>query len=231
MVFYLFGGFEPDAWLLRDTSPTAQRRHDRVNHVYALDLTRLRWLPEVTAVSAIDDSDSSPTGKARVSQQRRRLPSPRDKHNMCVYGERLYVFGGYGPSIMQYLHEQGNWDASGDPNGGLDETLGWNNQLLELDLRALVWRNPRTSGSIPASRAASASCLVRNLWFIFGGRHLHSRLNDLYFLNLDTLVWTRYAQSTTRNRVTTVQVLYCRWCNRIPLARVGRVQRLAGTIT
>lgn len=191
LVFYLFGGFEPDAWLLRDASSNDRRRYDRVNHIYALDLSRMSWLPELAAVSAIDESDDSPAGKQRVAQRRRRLPSPRDKHNMCLYGERMYVFGGYGPNIMQYLHEQGNWDASGDQNGGLDDMLGWNNQVLELDLRALSWRNPRTSGSIPSSRAASASCLVGNQWFIFGGRHMDARLNDLHYLNLDTFVWTR----------------------------------------
>ncbi|NWQ81852.1 KLDC2 protein, partial [Columbina picui] len=44
-------------------------------------------------------------------------------------------------------------------------------------------------GKTPSPRAAHACATVGNRGFVFGGRYRESRMNDLYYLNLDTWEW------------------------------------------
>ena len=46
-------------------------------------------------------------------------------------------------------------------------------------------------GHIPSPRAAHAVDLIDSIVYMFGGRSQGNRLNDLYTLDLRTLVWTR----------------------------------------
>lgn len=48
----------------------------------------------------------------------------------------------------------------------------------------------QTSGKAPQPRANHASSLVENNLYIFGGWNGTKRLNDMYFVNLDSFVWT-----------------------------------------
>ncbi|KYO29224.1 kelch domain-containing protein 2-like [Alligator mississippiensis] len=44
-------------------------------------------------------------------------------------------------------------------------------------------------GKTPSPRAAHACATVGNRGYVFGGRYRDSRMNDLYYLNLDTWEW------------------------------------------
>lgn len=111
--------------------------------------------------------------------------SPRDKFAAWDHQDKLYVFGGYGPDVDQYLHGIGEffWDAF--PH------CGWNNQLLEFDPSSSHWSLVHSSGSIPSPRAAHGTAKLGRQVYVFGGRHDATRLNDLYVLDMSEFFWTR----------------------------------------
>ncbi|XP_069117177.1 kelch domain-containing protein 2-like isoform X2 [Argopecten irradians] len=115
------------------------------------------------------------------------LPSPRDKCTCWVHQNKLYFFGGFCMPIYKYLKENGEFHADRSTAG---HERGWNNQLLLFDLETKMWNNPRCKGQIPSSRAAHAAAKIGNQVYMFGGRHIAERLNDLHRLDLDTLTWT-----------------------------------------
>ena len=43
---------------------------------------------------------------------------------------------------------------------------------------------------MPSARAAHAAVVDGDYAFIFGGRHLNTRLNDLYYVHLPTHSWS-----------------------------------------
>ena len=49
------------------------------------------------------------------------------------------------------------------------------------------WEWPITSGTPPSPRAAHSVAVLGDMAYVFGGRHLDNRLNDLYSLNLTTM--------------------------------------------
>uniref|UniRef100_A0A669D871 Kelch domain containing 2 n=1 Tax=Oreochromis niloticus TaxID=8128 RepID=A0A669D871_ORENI len=73
-----------------------------------------------------------------------------------------------------------NWDSPG---------RGWNNHIHILDLETSTWSQPITTGDTPSPRAAHACATVGNRGYVFGGRYKNYRLNDLYYLDLDTWEW------------------------------------------
>ncbi|ELU10621.1 hypothetical protein CAPTEDRAFT_215154 [Capitella teleta] len=108
------------------------------NHTYCLDFPRRTW-------------KYIPTGDPGEN------PSVRDKFSAWHYNNKIYIFGGYGPSLDDYLYEHGRYvvDESMD---SIDR--GWNNQLLALDLDTHRWSDIHTSGSVPTARAAHATVIV-----------------------------------------------------------------------
>ncbi|OWF48599.1 Kelch domain-containing protein 2 [Mizuhopecten yessoensis] len=140
-------------------------RDGNVNTLYKLDLHTLEW----GSVEAALDSD---------------LPSPRDKCVCWVHQNRLHFFGGFCVPLDNYLKENGEFHAD------IVGLRGWNNQLLIFDLETKMWSNPHCKGQVPSSRAAHATAKAGNQVYLFGGRHIAERLNDLHCLNLDTLTWT-----------------------------------------
>lgn len=115
-------------------------------------------------------------------------PSCKDKLGCWVQRNRLIFFGGYG------------YAAQGAYRGifEFDETSsfvwdsprrGWNNHLHLLDLESGTWSQPITKGSTPSPRAAHACATVGNRGYVFGGRYKDFRLNDLYYIDMDTWEW------------------------------------------
>ncbi|OXB64050.1 hypothetical protein ASZ78_001670 [Callipepla squamata] len=86
-------------------------------------------------------------------------PSSKDKLGVWVYKNKLIFFGGYG--YFPEEKQRGTFE--------FDETSFW--------------------GKTPSPRAAHACATVGNRGFVFGGRYRESRMNDLYYLNLDTWEW------------------------------------------
>ncbi|XP_032624646.1 kelch domain-containing protein 1 isoform X2 [Chelonoidis abingdonii] len=87
-------------------------------------------------------------------------PTPRDKLSCWVYKDRLIYFGGYG--CRKY------------------------NELSDcFDVHDAFW-----GGVPPQPRAAHTCAVLGNKGYIFGGRVLQTRMNDLHCLNLDTWIWS-----------------------------------------
>uniref|UniRef100_A0A1I8ERN0 Kelch domain-containing protein family protein n=1 Tax=Wuchereria bancrofti TaxID=6293 RepID=A0A1I8ERN0_WUCBA len=145
--------------------------------MYVLDLVQERWSLVVTNDESL-------------------IPTPRDKMAGWCYKKKCYYFGGYGPGPFDmpnpalYLRDVGEFVA--------DETrpFYWNNQLLIFDpdpTKQLNWTLAKVGGTVPSARAASACTFLEryNGILLFGGRSQNQRLNDLYLLDLSSLIWTQ----------------------------------------
>ncbi|XP_068572807.1 host cell factor 2 isoform X2 [Cebidichthys violaceus] len=116
-------------------------------------------------------------------------PCPRIGHSLTLVGNKCYLFGGLA-------------NDSEDPNGNVTRYLS---DFYELELQSLSgargWSIPETKGGGPSARESHTSVAYAGLGspklFIFGGMH-GRRLDDLWQLNLDTMVW-----STAETRGTT----------------------------
>ena len=69
------------------------------------------------------------------------------------------------------------------------------NDLVEYDLVKNSWKEIKCTGNAPPSRTRHASCVVRDLMVMFGGRRCHLEknrrvyMNDLWFLSLENYHW------------------------------------------
>ncbi|XP_063217014.1 kelch domain-containing protein 1-like isoform X2 [Bacillus rossius redtenbacheri] len=116
-------------------------------------------------------------------------PSPCDKLVGWVYGDKLYFFGGFGPtptvayvSLFDFIMDPPSL-TTGWPRG-------WNNQLVAYDITSNRWEWPQSKGPTPRPRAAHAADISGSCVYVFGGRLGMIRVNDLYCLHLDTLTWS-----------------------------------------
>lgn len=161
---YIFGGHS-----------TAQ--DNWLNCLYCLDLDTFVWR----------DLGASARGEPTK-------PIRSDKNVAWSYGNRMYVFGGYGWSQVEHYLEL--TDCQADLQLVPDfrwPKFGWNNQLVEYNPSDKTWRWPRYRGKCPTARAAHSGALMGNKYFVFGGRDSHERLNDLYTLDMESLEWQRVA--------------------------------------
>ncbi|XP_029937914.1 kelch domain-containing protein 2 [Myripristis murdjan] len=114
-------------------------------------------------------------------------PSCKDKLGCWVQKDRLIFFGGYGTAAQghrgTFEYDESSsfvWDNPG---------RGWNNHIHILDLETSTWSQPITKGNTPSPRAAHACATLGNRGYVFGGRYKNYRLNDLYYIDLDTWEW------------------------------------------
>ncbi|KAI4804852.1 hypothetical protein KUCAC02_026464 [Chaenocephalus aceratus] len=115
-------------------------------------------------------------------------PSCKDKLGCWVQKNRLIFFGGYG--YVPQGTQQGTFEY--DESSSLVWNIpgkGWNNHIHILDLETSTWSQPNTRGNAPSPRAAHACATVGNRGYVFGGRYKNYRLNDLYYIDLDTWEW------------------------------------------
>lgn len=119
-------------------------------------------------------------------------PQMRDKASAIVYGKYMYVFGGWCtfPLADPSLSHRFQTDVEYTRNG-------WTNTVYRLDLVALAseqrvcWELVADTGDVPRPRAAHMSFVIGDDMFVFGGRTLEARMNDLHRFDLLTHVWTR----------------------------------------
>ncbi|KAF6211887.1 hypothetical protein GE061_012404 [Apolygus lucorum] len=120
-------------------------------------------------------------------------PPRSDKGVSWAYNNKIYFFGGYGPrpdlSTIDYVFQADIANSNG--------RMGWNNNFFGYDPSTNSWFKPNTKGVTPDPRAAHSACLVNNRAFMFGGRLGETRTNDLYFINMDTLTWSRNVNTAT----------------------------------
>ncbi|XP_059579413.1 kelch domain-containing protein 1 isoform X1 [Alligator mississippiensis] len=115
-------------------------------------------------------------------------PTPRDKLSCWVYKDRLIYFGGYGCRKHNELSDcfdvhDAFWEGQ--------IYWGWHNDVHVFDTNTQTWFQPTIRGGEPPQPRAAHTCAVLgNKGYIFGGRVLQSRMNDLHCLNLDTWTWS-----------------------------------------
>ncbi|XP_044292377.1 kelch domain-containing protein 1 isoform X2 [Varanus komodoensis] len=103
-------------------------------------------------------------------------PSMSGSCGACLRG-KLYLFGGC--------------DDKGYSNGEGQVFWGWHNDVHVFDTTLQAWYQPTIKQGVPPQpRAAHACAVLGNKGFVFGGRVLQTRMNDLHSLNLDTWVWS-----------------------------------------
>ncbi len=129
------------------------------------------------------------------------LPFAADKLTSWVYEDKIYVFGGYGPSPPPEMRElyPRNFSFVPDNLNGYVYQRGWNNHLVIYDITKNRFEWPKMFGDIPPPRAAMSSvCCSNGKIFVFGGRLETKRLNDLYSADLkkDTVIWRKIQNAT-----------------------------------
>ncbi|XP_042367290.1 host cell factor 2 [Plectropomus leopardus] len=108
-------------------------------------------------------------------------PCPRIGHSLTLVGNKCYLFGGLA-------------NDSEDPNGNVPRYMG---DFYELELQSISgargWNIPETKGGGPSARESHTAVAYTGLGspklYIFGGMQ-GCRLDDLWQLDLDTMVWT-----------------------------------------
>jgi N-acetylneuraminic acid mutarotase len=116
------------------------------------------------------------------------------------YNNKLYFFGGYGtpPEVAsghQYAIEAGWKYLRSDSSKFIHDhnSTSWNNQLISFDLETKTWELHTLVGNAPSARAAHTVVFVpeTSKVIVFGGRLVQQRMNDLYILDLPSMVWTK----------------------------------------
>ena len=105
---------------------------------------------------------------------------------------QVFLFGGFGPPPDSRTIEKAGstfefCEDSSTSNSVY--TRGWSNQLVCYDTLTNRWEWPLCSGQPPSPRAAHSVAVVNDIAYVFGGRHLNTRINDLYSLDLLTMKW------------------------------------------
>ncbi|KAI5055550.1 hypothetical protein GOP47_0029071 [Adiantum capillus-veneris] len=117
-------------------------------------------------------------------------PSPRDKHTACLLGSKMYVFGGFGPSLapgreadtreeqdqdgpsphsdtdaMSASGDESTEEEDDDDDNNDEATMSftWFNDLHVFDLTSMEWLRVETKGAKPSPRAAHAAFIVKTL--------------------------------------------------------------------
>ncbi|KAG9481153.1 kelch domain-containing protein 1 [Eleutherodactylus coqui] len=138
----------------------------------------------------------SDTGEFRwkhVKNFRGQPPTARDKLSCWVYNNQLIYFGGYGSRRHNELNDyfdvhEASWEGQ--------MFWGWNKDIHVFDTKKQAWIQPVVKSNPPEARAAHSCALLGNKGYVFGGRVLQTRMNDLHFLNLDTWTWSGGIQIT-----------------------------------
>uniref|UniRef100_A0ABM5FC92 Kelch domain-containing protein 1 isoform X2 n=1 Tax=Pogona vitticeps TaxID=103695 RepID=A0ABM5FC92_9SAUR len=100
----------------------------------------------------------------------------------------LIYFGGYGCRKQSELSEcfdvhDAFWEGQ--------IFWGWHNDVHVFDTTTRTWYQPTIKHGLPPQPRAAHSCAVLgNRGYVFGGRVLQTRMNDLHSLNLDTWAWS-----------------------------------------
>ncbi|XP_077319660.1 kelch domain-containing protein 1 isoform X1 [Lithobates pipiens] len=122
-----------------------------------------------------------------------RPPTPRDKLSCWTYGDRLIYFGGYGCRRHSEIS-----DCFDVHDASWEEQMfwGWSNDIHVFDTQKQTWIQPEVKSAPPQPRAAHSCAILGNKGYVFGGRVLQTRMNDLHSLNLDTWIWSGGIQIT-----------------------------------
>ena len=143
-----------------------------------------------------------------TGQHHAKMPSPRYGHSGWEYADKLWIFGGSGPSLEGYLNDHG------------DACNTHNNQLLCFDPSTEEWSNPQSTGAVPGPRIGQTMAVTGDQVWLYGGTtsnllkgdvlslkfalggcempdhwvkdlSINDILDELYQLNMQSLTWTK----------------------------------------
>ncbi|KAI6652125.1 Kelch domain-containing protein 2 isoform X1 [Oopsacas minuta] len=115
------------------------------------------------------------------------IPGSRDKTALFYYKDALYLFGGW--SRYQNTVQKGaNFVCHKSY-----KTLGWNNEFYRYDLLTAEWTNQELKGHFPPPTAASTLTRAGDKAYLVAGRNPPDRVDDVYVLDLITMVWEHYS--------------------------------------
>ncbi|XP_015244967.1 PREDICTED: kelch domain-containing protein 1 [Cyprinodon variegatus] len=117
-------------------------------------------------------------------------PSPRDKLSCWVYDGKIIYFGGYGHKVLADISNRNRNFILDEPSWVENLFWGWNNEVHIFDPVQRCWTEPQTHGRPPAPRAAHASTALGSRGYIFGGRVVETRTNDIHCLDFESWTWT-----------------------------------------
>ena len=120
----------------------------------------------------------------------KKAPSYRCDMTGWEYAEKMWIFGGFGPSPADFENLNDFVDFDLDFHEvGVD--FGTTNQLLCFDPSCCEWTNVKCCGTVPSPRAHCASAAIGNEAWLYGGYNSTTGyFNDLFKLNMNNLTWT-----------------------------------------
>ena len=131
--------------------------------------------------------------KISIGKNTDKVPSPRLHCNVWEYGDKMWIFGGYGRYFLghNYVDDHGDF-----------EVTDWNafsNHLLSYSPFTDTWTNVECFGSVPSPRSRASSAIVKDKAWLYGGKGaaVHT-LFDLYELNMHSLKWTQIDTGISR---------------------------------
>ena len=114
-----------------------------------------------------------------------KIPLHRYDMTGWEYAEKLWIFGGVGPSPVDVGQLNNFVDFILLPNGD-----GVNNQLLCFDPSCQEWNNVKSFGAVPSPRRHHSSAIMNDKVLLRGGLDNSEILNDLYELGMHNLTCT-----------------------------------------
>ena len=131
-----------------------------------------------------------------INMEDHKMPSPRRHYCGWEYGDKMWIFGGYGgKSPVGYLNDHGYFARTGG-------TSGLNNQLFSYNPSVHTWKNIECSGDVPSPRSCASAAAINDKVWLYGGYTFGGFKGELYVLDMNSLAWTH-----THNFVPTSQGL------------------------
>ena len=145
-----------------------------LTNIISNELWKLTW----------NTNDSFEWNRILVKHQTK-TPSPRTEHSGWEYDGKLWTFGGFGPSINDYLNEHGNMQTY-----SMDDGNYVNNQLFHFNPVSNEWTNLQCFGTVPSPRERHATTVRGGKLWLYGGDNVDKYFDELYELGMCFLTWT-----------------------------------------
>ena len=137
-------------------------------------------------------------------RNKKSIPSPRFLHVGWEYEEKLWIFGGVGVRLENYMFikddskEGDDSDDDDDNNNDSDDDgkFSWNNQLACYNPNNNKWNTVLFWGTAPSPRSSHAVAKIKDNIWLYGGQTINGIHDDLYKLNMESLTWTLIESSS-----------------------------------
>ena len=136
-------------------------------------------------------------------RNKKSIPSPRCLHVGWEYEDILWIFGGAGVRLENYMFKEDakdcddnddddeDYDAENNNDNENDDNniLFGNNQLACYNPNNHEWKVVRVWGAPPSPRGNHAVSKIKDHIWLYGGQMRDEIYDDLYELNMESLTW------------------------------------------